>query len=75
MLLSEKNIDEISLGLSVISAKGTPGKVTNIVKEEDNHKKEPQLRVRYDTINIDWETGNKSIVFHMQADSIKIKED
>lgn len=75
MLLSEKNINEIVPGLNVISAKGTPGKVTNIVKEEDNHKKEPQMRVRYDTIHIDWENNNKSIVFHMQTDAIKIKEE
>lgn len=33
------------------------------------------MRVRYDTIHIDWENNNRSIVFHMQADAIKLKEE
>lgn len=75
MLLSEKNIDEILPGLEVISAIGTPGKVKEVKKEDDNHKKEPHLRVRYDTIDILWNNGKESTVFHMQADKIKLKED
>lgn len=47
MFLSEKNINEV-LGLSVISPLGNTGNVIDIIKEEDNHKKEFRYRVRYD---------------------------
>ena len=72
MFLNEKNINEI-IGLSVISPLGNTGSVIQVIKEEDNHKKEVQNRVRYDTLMILWERGNKSIIFHMQADKIRVK--
>lgn len=75
MLLSEMNMKEIPVGLDVVSAMGISGKVTKCSKEEDNPTKPPQDRVRFDTIFIDWENGRKSIVFHMQSNFIKVKNE
>lgn len=73
MKLSELDIKDISVGLEIISAIGNPGKVTEIILEDDNLSKEPYQRVRYDTISMDWDNGKKSTVFHMNADAITVK--
>lgn len=71
--LDKVSINDISPGLGVISNRGTFGKVSEVIKEEDNLKKEAHQRVRYDTIKIVWDNGNKSTVFHMNADSIAVR--
>jgi hypothetical protein len=71
--LDKVNINDISPGLEVISNLGTFGKVSEVIKEEDNLKKEAHQRVRYDTIKIVWDNGNKSTVFHMDADRIAVR--
>lgn len=71
--LDKVSINDISPGLEVISNRGTFGKVSEVIKEEDNLKKEAHQRVRYDTIKIVWDNGNKSTVFHMNADSIAVR--
>ena len=76
LTLDNVNINDIVLGLEVIStiASGSPifGKVYEVIKEEDNLKKESCKRVRYDTIKIVWDNGRFSEVFHMNADGITV---
>jgi hypothetical protein len=72
MRLSEKPIDEIEVGLQVVSAKGTIGSVKKIIKESDNFKKPIPEIVRFDTIYIEWANSRSSTIFHCNADSITI---
>lgn len=72
--LDKVNINDIVPGLEVIGNLGTFGKVSEVIKEEDNLKKETYQRVRYDTITILWDHGNKSQLFHMDAYRITIRD-
>lgn len=77
LTLDNVNVNDIVLGLEVISTIGTSGspifgKVYEVIKEEDNLKKELCKRVRYDTIKIVWDNGRVSEVFHMNADGITV---
>lgn len=72
--LDKVNINDIVPGLEVIGYLGTFGKVSEVIKEEDNLKKETYQRVRYDTITIVWDHGGKSQVFHMDAYRITIRD-
>lgn len=68
MNLSEMKFEDIKPGLEVISAIGNPGIVTECIPEV------PGNGVRYDTINLEWNNGKKSTVFHIQGDKITVKE-
>lgn len=74
MKLSDMNIKEIKPGMEVVSAIGNPGVITEVILEDDNLSKEPYERVRYDTLHMEWNNGKKSIVFHMNADAITVKD-
>lgn len=68
MNLSDMKFEDIKPGLEVISAIGNPGVVTECIAEL------PGNGVRYDTINLEWNNGKHSTVFHIQADKITVKE-
>jgi hypothetical protein len=74
MKLNELNIHEIRLGLKLVSSIGTLGEIVEIIKEDDNHLKNVGERVRFDTIIINWNNGNKSRIFHLLTDNIDIYE-
>lgn len=59
--LSEIPWSNLFIGLPVLSRKGTPGKITELL--DDTQDRSP-------SIWIDWETGKKSWVFHHQADLV-----
>ena len=71
--LYDMNINDIVPGLEVIGPIGTFGKVQEVIKENDNIKKEMNQRVRYDTIKIVWDSGRTSTVFHMQTNEITLR--
>ncbi len=72
-MLDELEIQDVHIGLKLISAVGTPGQVVQVILESDNRTKSAFDRVRYDTINIKWDNGKTSTIFHpMESIHIKI---
>ena len=68
MKLNELDFYQIKTGLEVISAIDTFGKVSKCIEES------PSNNVRYNTIHIQWNNGNTSIVYHTDAGTITVKE-
>lgn len=70
MKLSDVKFENIKVGMEVISAIGTPGVVTECIPEIPGSGN----GARYDTVNMEWNNGKKSSVFHMNADKVTVKE-
>lgn len=66
--LCECKIEEC-VGLRVWNYKKTQlGTVTSVIRESDNLHKNIMDRVRWDTVIIDWDNGNRSVQFLMNLD-------
>lgn len=64
--LSDVPFDSITIGMEVISAKNTPGKVIE--------KRSPGYRGEDNDIVIQWDSGNFTDTWHMWCDKVTIKE-
>lgn len=70
MRLSEKAYDDVHVGMSVISAIGTPGKVSEkimVLCDCDGNRNVPGFV-------IDWENGKKSDLAHWEFKNVTVKE-
>lgn len=59
--LSDVPWNKLYIGMPVLSATGVPGKIVDLLDKK---------RDRFPSIAIDWENGNGSRVFHIQADKV-----
>jgi hypothetical protein len=67
MQLSEKPFTELQVGDRLISALGTPGSINRLLAENSG-----EYGPRYDSVEIMWDSGSLSLVFHMNANYVTI---